>query len=188
MKKIKQIICLISAVLVSFIMAGSATEEKTSMDEYFESTSTVVDKIRVKDSKEVLTEREAVRLMEERGFTQYPVTWEYDMDGNYQDERMASAVSETKHPMYSSEYISETGDVWSLLIIEDSLFAIPFSYNLGSGGGVQTTVSESETIVSYDSSSNCFYKTIPFVNVMKVEIVSQIDASTLNSFDSENIQ
>ena len=42
-------------------------------------------------------------------------------------------------------------------------------------------ISDSETIVSYDNATNKFYETIPSESALKLIVVDQIDAATLDN-------
>lgn len=156
-------------------------------DEYFSENSTVVSKTNAKDSYNVLTEAEVFKSLTNRGFSQYPITTEYSMDGEYSTATAISDTSSTKHPMYQTYYITPDGDVWTIFSINGEIFANPTSYNTQSTLGVRVLVSESDTITSYDSTTNRFYESVPKDTALFVMIADDIDSETLDKLTTEEI-
>lgn len=161
--------------------------EPPDADEYFQNNSQVEKIVNINDSDAVLTEAEAKDMLEERGFTEYPVTTEYDMDGIYYEAIEISGTSNIKHPVYDTYYVTENNELWSISVIDGDIVAIPVSYNLQSSLEVQIVISESGTVTSYDSTTNNFYKNIPNENIMIVKVVERIDAKTLEKLTIEVI-
>ena len=93
--------------------------------------------------------------------------------------------SETQHPQYITYYESSSGELWAIIVVEDSITANPITYNMQHPDAVQITVSEKNEIVSYDSSTNSYYRTIPNESALDLRIVDKIDAETLDSLTSE---
>ena len=139
------------------------------------------------EKADVYTEREALRLMEERGFTEYPLTYDYDMDGTYTDETEASPDSDAKHPMYQTYYVGEDNSVWTIMIVGKMIAANPVSYNLESDLDVQILVSETETLTSYTEMGNKFYTTIPKESAVLLKVVDQITSQSLNTLTFEEV-
>lgn len=156
-------------------------------DAYFAETSQIVAVIKVNESTDVLTESETAAFLEDRGFSGMPITSQYDMEGVYYDEEEISADLDTKHPMYNTYYVSENDEVWVISVIDGDVVAVPVSYNLQSMRGVQLVIAESETVTSYDSVTNQFYKNIPNEEILLVRVVDRIDAETLNALTVEVI-
>lgn len=156
-------------------------------DAYFAEASQVVAVIKANESTDVLTESEAVASLEERGFWDMPITSEYNIEGVYHDEEEISADSDAKHPMYNTYYVSRNDEVWVISVIDGNVMAVPVSYNLQSMRGVQLVIAESETVTSYDSVTNQFYKNIPNEAILLVKVVDRIDAETLNALTVEAI-
>ncbi|MDE6662607.1 MAG: zinc ribbon domain-containing protein [Lachnospiraceae bacterium] len=161
--------------------------EPLDADEYFQQHSQVMEEINVNDSNEVLTEAETVEILAERGFKDVPITTEYTMDGIYNDAYEISDASSVKHPIYETYYVSENDELWTIMVINGDVMAIPVSYNLQSTLGVQVIISESTSVTSYDSSTNKFYKNVPNESVMIVKVVEKIDAETLENLTIEVI-
>ena len=139
------------------------------------------------EKADVYTEREALRLLEARGFTEYPLTYDYDMDGTYTDEAEASPDSDAKHPMYQTYYVGEDNSVWTIMIVGKMIAANPVSYNLESDLDVQILVSETETLTSYTEMGNKFYTTIPKESAVLLKIVDQITSQSLNTLTFEEV-
>jgi len=158
----------------------SKPEKPSEADEYYNNNAVVVKIIDANESSDVPTEAEVANILHARGFGNYPITYEYDMGGEYVDQVEITKDVETKRPMYETYYIAECGDVWSIFVINGMIMANPASYNLESKLGVQLLVSESEELTSYDSATNKFYVTIPKETAVIVKTVDKIDAETLN--------
>lgn len=156
--------------------------DPSEADEYYWSNSVVLEVIGAKESSDVLSEKEAVALFTERGFDQYPVTWEYSMDGEYEKSTEASGRSETKHPGYQTAYQTVKGDIWIIHIINGQIIAYPVSYNLDSDPDAEFIVAESGTLTSYDDITNKFYVTIPYGSAATVKTVAKIEPVTLENF------
>lgn len=159
--------------------------EYPDVEQYFKDNSSIVSVIGVKDSTEVLSESEAKQMLSSRGFTEYPVTTEYTIEGVITDKKEISETSADKHPIYVTYYVSSNNEVWLISIVEGTITASPLSYNLTYKDKTQIIVSESNEIISYDSSSNQFYKTIPNDTTMDVRCVDRIDAYTLDKMTVE---
>jgi len=165
----------------------SKPEKPSEADEYYNNNAVVVKIIDANESSDVPTEAEVANILHARGFGNYPITYEYDMGGEYVDQVEITKDVETKRPMYETYYIAECGDVWSIFVINGMIMANPASYNLESKLGVQLLVSESEELTSYDSATNKFYVTIPKETAVIVKTVDKIDAETLNQLTREEI-
>lgn len=158
--------------------------ESIDAEEYFQKNSQILSEIDVNESKNVPTEEEVIVALEERGFVDCTVTTEYSMDGTYSEASEISNSSSVKHPIYQTYYISKNKEVWVVAVIDGVIMANPVSYNMQSSES-QITVSESETVTSYDRATNKFYKTVPNSDVMIVKVVEKIDADTLDELTVE---
>ena len=158
------------------------------VEEYYEDNSEeIVSVEEAEETEEVYTEKEAIKFMAERGFNEYPLTYDFNMDGTYADEAEASADSDEKHPMYQTYFISENGAIWSIFIVGRSVFANPASYNLESDIDAQVLVSETETLTSYTEMGNRFYTTVPKESAIKLKVVDQITSQKLNDLEFEEV-
>ncbi len=171
---------------VTFTIA--AEDMQAAVAEYYEDNSDeIVSVEEIEETKDVFTEKEAIRFMTERGFTDYPLTYDYDMDGTYADEAEASAESDEKHPMYQTYFVSEEGAVWTVFIVGKKITANPASYNLQSDLQTQVLVSETETLTSYTEMGNKLYTTIPKESAVLLRVVDQITSEKLNELTYEEV-
>ena len=127
------------------------------------------------------TEADVYNCLRNRGFIEYSVTKEYSMDGNYEDTTDINADSIEQHPMYNTFYCSTAGEFWTITSINGQITANPVSYNFQSELEVPVLISDSEVIISYDNTTNKFYETIPSETALKLIVVDQVDAATLDN-------
>ena len=152
---------------------------------YFRENTTLKSTFDVASSQSIHTESEAYDSFVERGFDGSQVMYEYTMDGTYLGENEISRSSSSKHPMYQTYYATTSGDIWMILEINGSFFATPITYNFSNTQNVPVIVSETDTITSYDSSTNKFYVNIPNASQTVIKTVSKIDAETIEKLTSE---
>lgn len=160
--------------------------EPEDAKKYFEENSQIMSEVDANQSKDVLTEKQVIALLKERGFTD-PVTTSYAMDGTYNEETEVNDSSSVKHPAYQTFYVNKNEEVWAIAVIDGDIMANPLSYNMEAASDAQVTVAESDTVTSYDSATNKFFKTVPNGDVMNVIVVERIDAATLNELTVEAI-
>lgn len=152
-------------------------------DAYYRKNSDVKRETPVEDSPYVHTESEAVQQLQGRGFTDYPVTYEYALDGTLGEEQEADPGSDEKHPIYTTYYQTSGGEVWTIMDVESIIMAYPVTYNMqNEDESAPLILSESDRVDSYDSVTGKFYESVPNGDVMKVQKVSRVDAETLESY------
>ena len=156
-------------------------------EEYFKENTILKSTSDVSTSQDVSTEAEAFDNFVERGFEGYQVTYEYAIDGTYLGTKEISRYSSSKHPIYQAYYTTTTGDIWMILEINGSYFATPISYNFSNEKSVSVMISETDTITSYDSTTNKFYVNIPNESQTIIKTVETINAETLEKLNSEEI-
>ncbi len=181
---------LISDILYTLELKTSEEDYKVdepNADEFFKNNADIITEKDVNKSTYTMTESEVSIDLESRGFTQYPITTEYTMDGTYSEAYEISNTSTVKHPIYQTYYICENSSVWTIFMIDNKIMANPVSYNSQSQKGVQVILSESNTVTSYDSSTNKFYETIPSQEALIVITVTNINAATLETITAEDI-
>lgn len=159
--------------------------EVPDIEEYFNENSMVLEVIPVSKSDDTLTEKDAIEIIKDRGFTDYEITTSYSIDGAYYDELEVSSTSSDLHPIYQTYYMTEKNGLWVISVIDGEITASPSYYNIEHSDKTPILASESKEIISYDSSTNSFYRTIPNDNVLDVRVVDIIDAKTLESIDLE---
>lgn len=133
-----------------------------------------------------ISEAEAYAAFEERGFDASEVTVTYEDDGTYHDAESISAGSSKRHPAYTLQFISESGEIWTVACYGDCFTAMPIGRNM-TDDRVQTTLSEQETIVSYDSEVNVLYRLVPPSDDLTVHQVESVSASYLDSLSVEEV-
>lgn len=166
--------------------ANAMKSDPVDVEEYYKEKSEIVASYDVKTSENIQSEKQAVESISERGFEQYPVTYEYSIDGRYLKEQ-ESKSSKDQHPIYQTYYTSANDEFWTIIVVNGSIIANPVSYNMQSERGVQFIVSESEVITGYDSANNVFYETIPNESELIVYVVDRINAETLDALTVEVI-
>lgn len=174
-------------VIKATISFAPQTNKGSETENFYSENAEVIRVIDAKQSDDVMTESEAIKFFADRGFTEYPVTYEYNMDGTYITEFEAVIESNEKHPRYRTFYVSTSGEAWSIFIINGSVFANPISYNLESDLGAELLVSETEEIMSYNCTSNKFFETIPKNSVAIIKTVDLINSSKLEDLTVEVI-
>lgn len=156
-------------------------------ENYYRENGEVVRIIDANTSEDVPTEEEVMTLLSERGFADFPVTFDYGMDGAYVGQEEIAGDAATKHPMYQTNFITENQELWTIFVINGSVVANPVSYNLESSREAQLLISESQEITSYNGKTNKYYVTIPKESAVIVRTVDKIDAETLNQLTCEEI-
>lgn len=162
-------------------------ENPSTADEYYWNNSEVISVIDAKDSEDVPNETEVIDILNERGFNDYPITYMYSIDGEYNNETEVSNNSVDKHPMYQTYYIDENGNFWIIFIINGDIIANPISFNLESDLAAELLISESEELTSYDNLTNKFYVTIPKESTVIVKTINEINAEALDKLTMEEI-
>ena len=157
------------------------TVEMVDAKEYFSNNGEIVSEMNVSDAEDVETEADVYNCLRNRGFIEYSVTKEYSMDGNYEDTTDINADSIEQHPMYNTFYCSTAGEFWTITSINGQITANPVSYNFQSELEVPVLISDSEVIISYDNTTNKFYETILSETALKLIVVDQVDAATLDN-------
>lgn len=170
------------------VETSEETEPVISVEErFYQENSEILCTFDVNTSDDVPTEEEVMTLLSARGFADFPITFDYGMDGAYVGEEEIAGDAATKHPMYQTFFISENQELWTIFVINGSVIANPVSYNLESTRAAQLLISESQEITSYDSNANKYYITIPKESAVIVRTVDKIDAETLNQLTCEAI-
>ncbi len=167
------------------IVSMDMPDNPTETDEYFWENSIVVDVIDVAESEDVLTESEVSMVLEERGFLYYPITYKYTIDGDYTGKTEIQSDSNEKHPVYQTFYMSDSGDVWTIYVVNGSVIAYPVSINISSDLDAQILYADSNQLISYAEEGNKFYVTVPFEETIILKEIDIIDATELNKISSE---
>lgn len=148
-------------------------------DEYFENNTVNHSGYDVSHSQNLLTEADAYSLLTERGFSAFPILTNTDINTGYCDEIEINSYSSNIHPTYYTQYRSSNDVLWLITIVDDSLFAIPFSYN--SINSTNLIYSESDTIISYVATESKFYINTPNTSVSTIKTIEVINAESLEA-------
>ena len=154
---------------------------------YFEERSEVVRVIDVSESEAIPTEKQAAELLISRGFADYPIMTDYAINGSFSPDSPTSSDSSKKHPVYTTYYVSDNEEYWTIYLINGTVIAYPISYNLQSSRSTKLVISETETVISYDNRENKFYETIPQGSELIVKTIDRIDAESLAKLTSKAI-
>ena len=161
--------------------SDSSEGELDEADVYYKENATVISVTKAKESADVLSEEDVQKLFSDRGFDKGMIFADYDMDGNLLNDTESENKSEEKHPLYKMLYGSKSEILWNIYVINGVVSAYPVSYNLVSKREAVLLITETDTVTSYDYTTNQFYETIPKDTAMIVRKVSRIDKTTLDS-------
>jgi hypothetical protein len=162
-------------------------DNPTEADDYFWETSKVYKVTNAMESDDVKSEKEAIAIFTERGFAQYPIEYDYSMDGKYLGDTEASESSSDKHPRYYTYYVSDNGDYFTIYLIEDSIVAFPISMLLDLKLSVEVLISDSDKVTSYNAAVNKFYLNRPTGTTATVKTIQRVDADSLNALTKEDL-
>lgn len=161
------------------IIASGSGQDNTTPEINTEDTTEDTTEVEYTGAEsKILTEKEAKDLLTARNFTD-TATYDYSESGEYIGDTDISD-SDDKHPMYNLSYISSNDELWTIMIVNDSLVAYPVSYNIESERNVETIIAESDTITTYYSDTNTFVTSQPTDDVLHVVVVDNIDANTID--------
>ena len=170
------------------VKASAQTQASSgNKDSYYRKNSKVIKLINAGKSTTIPAEKDVIKLLEDRGFSGEPITYEFALGGKYMGEQKVDSKSKYRRPIYKTEYYSACGDYWVIYVINGEVFANPVSYNFVSGKSVQLLISETDTLTSYDYASNTYYITIPKESAVILKTIDRIDASSLDELTVEEI-
>ena len=148
-------------------------------EQYFNENGELLDIIPVSESDNNKSEKDIAQYLADKGFGMDGIIYEDYRDGSYQEGEISE--SDETHPAYRTEFISEAGEYWSIEYINGQITAYPALFNLQEE--VPVILSEENTLMSYDSVKNAFFKTIPLASVLQIIVLDKIDASALEEID-----
>lgn len=166
--------------------SSDGSVQAVDAEAYLNEVGEVLNRISVEESETVSTGAETVRNMDERGFTQYPITSNYSINGDYINAEITENTAE-KNPSYETFYVTKQGYVWSIMDINGAIMAIPVTFNMEYAKTVPVVFTETGTVMSYDSVTNSFFEVIPDSSVMIVKKISRIDSEVIEQMTLEEI-
>lgn len=161
--------------------------EGESKTEYLQRTCEVLNVINVSDSTDVMTEAEVMSFLNDRGFGDCQVTYDFMADGTCVGDVAVDSNSTKMHPEYSFTYFTPNEDAWIVYVINGDIVAYPISYLLNYSINAPTMLSESTKITSYCADTHQFLEVVPEESEVIIMTVPRIDAETLNNITSEEI-
>ena len=167
----------------------SAGEQGTDAKAYYSKNATVLRTVAANESKQVYTEKQVSAEFAARGFGEnIRVNYTYNMDGSAVQAARADKASSRSHPQYTATFVSQSGEYWTISVVNHSITAYPVTYNLEHNRSAELILSESESITAYDSRENCFYDVIPKENVLCVKQIPAITAQALEQLTAQEIE
>ena len=162
-------------------------EEINEADKYYQETSEKIFSTEYANENNTLSEKEVYTLLSNKNINQYPIIYEYDLNGIYIGESKVDNNSSNKHPMYQTFYSAENGDLWNIFIVGKSVYASALSYNYESDTKIEHIFSESEMLTCYADVNNKYYLTIPKSSAIAFHILETVNSTTLDKLTFEEL-
>ncbi|MBQ6380932.1 MAG: hypothetical protein IJJ41_04960 [Clostridia bacterium] len=181
-----------TAAAVSENSAQSAPLQNTQGTDaatyYSQNAQKLLSVIPADSSKAVFSEQKIGEELTARGFGKNaPITYEYGMDGSYEEKTPVDNSSLDKHPQYTVVYMAQSGDYWTITVSNGSVTAYPVSYNLEHNSGAEVILAETDSVTAYDNQTNSFYELIPKPSVLVLKQIPAITAEALERLTAEEI-
>lgn len=149
-------------------------------ESYLNDLGTIAYVVNALESDDVRTEEEVYDDFYERGFTAFPITSHYTIEGEYYPDERISSYGSNRHPVYETVYETEAGVRWIVSELNGVITASPETA-LENASAPLTVVSENENLVSYDCETNRFYMLQPSASLIRLVRLPHIDAEALES-------
>ena len=172
---------------VIYTINNNGDESMSPADEYYHNTSEKIVSTEYANENNSLSEAEVFALLTEKNLNQHPISYEYDINGNYIDETTIDKNSNVKHPMYQTMYVTSEGEVWNIFIVGKTIYASALSYYYETDTEIEYIFGETETLICYAEDTNKYYITIPKNTVVAYNVINSVDAETLDKFTFEEI-
>ena len=101
-------------------------EEINEADKYYQETSEKIFSTEYANENNTLSEKEVYTLLSNKNINQYPIIYEYDLNGIYIGESKVDNNSSNKHPMYQTFYSAENGDLGIYSLLENQYMPVLF--------------------------------------------------------------
>lgn len=160
--------------------------ELSIAEQYYKDNATILSIEQVSEEN-TLSEQEVCKFLAGKGFTDYPITYDYSLSGDFNSDQESSSSSGEKHPMYGTYYISKNNEIWYVTVVGKDIFANPISFNMQTERDVPTMLSVSNSIIGYDDEKNRLYTIIPKETAMIVVKIEDINAEILDSLTVEEV-
>ncbi|MBR2590876.1 MAG: hypothetical protein IKE65_08125 [Clostridia bacterium] len=169
--------------------AERADTQVTDAAKYYrENAQKLISVTPAEESSQVYSEKDIGKELAARGFGgNFPITYEYTIDGSAQDKTEIDKTAAATHPQYTVTYMTKNGDYWTISVCNDSVTAYPAGYNLEHNKATEVIITESDSITAYDSGTNSFYKMIPKPSALVVKHIPAITAEALEKLTAQEI-
>ena len=162
-------------------------ENASDVEKYFNANTKVLSVVSFDKAVDVKTGKETDALLTGRGFDQYFTLSDYDDGGNPVDETLEVGDSTKKYPVYNTLYMTDNDEMWNIYVLNNEIMAYPITYNVEYDAEVYVIFTESDSMVSYDFYSKCYYETIPKDKTAILIKVDKITADEISSWNAERI-
>ena len=166
----------------SFVTPQPVVKHPDEVKEHFTELGKIEKSQEAAKSKTVQSEKQAAADLSERGFTAYDITSSYDAEGHWMDETVIGADSDAKHPIYKTMFIPDDETIWIVYDFNGALMAKPYIHPTLPEDELPVYLSETGTLMCYDSYNNTFYELSPDAATARVIRVERIDAETLKNW------
>ena len=171
---------------VQYENVSSNPSEPSVAEEYYMENAEIIDVVDV-SPEETLSEAEVTKFLNEKGFTDYPITYNYALSGEFNSDQESSSSSDVKHPMYGTYYISKNNEIWYVTVVGKDIFANPMSFNIQTERDIPTMLSMTNSIIGYDDEKNRLYTIIPKKTAMIVVEAKDINSEILDNLTIEEV-
>lgn len=159
---------------------------RPSPEEYLKDIGKITDKESAK-KVDLLTEAEACREFSKRGFKDAPINTYYNTKGDDIGIYEISDDSKDTHPYYETYYRTDSGDLWTVILMGDVFYARPVTYSAENCWDVPHILSEKDSYWIYDGKENSFYTVKLDKRALELKVVDRISANTLDDLDAEKV-
>lgn len=171
---------------VQYENESSNSSETSVAEEYYKENAEIVYVVDV-TSETCLSEAEVTTLLADKGFKDYPITYNYSLSGDFDNDQESDPSSNVKHPMYGTYYVSKNNEIWYVTVVGKEIYANPLSFNIQTERKVPTMLSTSDLMIGYDDEKDKLYTVIPKDSAMILVKVDDINAEVLDGLTIEEV-
>lgn len=155
--------------------------------EYYTEVSEEVTEKSISESESIMTENEVRSFLSERGFDQYPITADANIDGKLFENGEIGESTTDKHPTYQTFHVTSNGDYFTILVLDGTIYAYPLSYSIQKEMEKTIIISETEKLVCYDIVTNTYFTIKPKKELFDIIIADRIDSNSLEKYSDDMI-
>ena len=140
-------------------------------------------------SGSAFSEAEVIEAFAERGFLHAQIVSYFSMDGTFTGFDEAEPDSTDRHPNYEGWYVSSSGEYWQISCCDNVFMASPLGYNMEiAEGKIPVVLSETDTLCSYDNTTNSYFVTQPREDMLRVIRIDVVDSAALDAVTKEVLE